>query len=169
SPSLSLCPGFKQVEAFGPDEDYEDEEEEVSYVVLDLGAIEPALVPSSTSYRLILQGTIFKGRHDTLLGTEMLFTDDKDNHDWNKRSVVHVSNTEQRICFNEVNLQPKDASDRWNERGAEGGEATEVSGAATAAQDENPQQIDRVTGKLAPLTRAPRAKGESSKLKRAPA
>jgi hypothetical protein len=54
SPSLSLCPGFKQVEAFGPDEDYEDEEEEVSYVVLDLGAIEPALVPSSTSYRLIV-------------------------------------------------------------------------------------------------------------------
>ena len=54
SPSLSLCPGFKQVEAFGPDEDYEDEDEEVSYVVLDLGAIEPTLVPGSTSYRLIV-------------------------------------------------------------------------------------------------------------------
>lgn len=174
SPSLSLCPGFKQVEAFGPDEDYEDEDEEVSYVVLDLGAIEPTLVPGSTGYRLIgldtptpflqLQGTIFKGRHDVLLGTEMLFTDDKDNHDWSKRSVVHVSNTEQRICFNEVNLQPKDPSDKWNERGAEDGEA-----AATAAQDENPHQIDRLTGKLAPLTRAPRAKGESSKPKKAPA
>lgn len=24
-----------------------------------------------------LQGTIFKGRHDLLLGTEMIFTDDK--------------------------------------------------------------------------------------------
>ncbi|KAJ3512550.1 hypothetical protein NLJ89_g3452 [Agrocybe chaxingu] len=30
----SLCPGYKHVEAFGPDEQYE-EEEEVCYVTLD--------------------------------------------------------------------------------------------------------------------------------------
>ena len=98
----SLCPGYKQVEAFGPEEEYEDEEE-VSYVVLDLGNVEPTLVPTSSTYKLIvsstilwggyllnpsqgldtptpflqLQGTIFKGRHDLLLGTELLFTDDK--------------------------------------------------------------------------------------------
>lgn len=31
----------------------------------------------------------------------------KDNHDWNRRSVTHVANTEQRIAFTEVTLVPK--------------------------------------------------------------
>ena len=42
------------MEAFGPDEEYESEEE-VEYVTLDLGAVEPALVPSSSSFRLIVR------------------------------------------------------------------------------------------------------------------
>lgn len=98
----SLCPGFKQVDNFGPDDDYEDEEE-ICYVTLDLRSIEPTLVPSSSTYRLIvslklssrialdylapqgldtptpflqLSGTFLKGRHDSLLGTELLFTED---------------------------------------------------------------------------------------------
>jgi hypothetical protein len=51
----TLCPGYKQVELFGPDEEYEGEEE-VSYVTLDLGAsIEPTLVASSSNYRLIVR------------------------------------------------------------------------------------------------------------------
>ena len=58
-PAMSaLFPGYKQVEAFGPDEDYESNngevEEEVEYVTLDLGTVEPTLVPSSSSYRLIV-------------------------------------------------------------------------------------------------------------------
>ncbi|KAJ7640170.1 hypothetical protein B0H17DRAFT_898924, partial [Mycena rosella] len=111
----SLCPGYKEVDAFGPDEEYE--EEEVTYVTLDLGNVDPTLLPSSSSCRLIgldtptpflqLSGTIFKGRHDTLLGTELLFTDGKDAVDWSKRSTTHVANTEQRICFKEVQLKPK--------------------------------------------------------------
>jgi len=58
SPS-SLFPGYKQVEEFGIDEDYE---EEVTYVTLDLGSIEPTLVPSSSTYRLIvsMDGTSIK-------------------------------------------------------------------------------------------------------------
>jgi hypothetical protein len=48
----SLCPGYKQVEEFGPDEEYE--EEEISYVTLDLGNVEPTLVPSASSYHLIV-------------------------------------------------------------------------------------------------------------------
>jgi hypothetical protein len=56
----SLCPGYKQVEAFGPEEAYEDEEE-VSYVVLDLGNVEPTLVPTSSTYRLIVSSTILWG------------------------------------------------------------------------------------------------------------
>ena len=49
----SLVPGFKQVESFGPDEEYEDGEE-VTYVTLDLGNVEPTLVPSASSYYLIV-------------------------------------------------------------------------------------------------------------------
>jgi general transcription factor 3C polypeptide 6 len=47
-----LIPGYKQVEKFGADEEYEDEE--VSYVTLDLGSVEPTLLPSSSTYRLIV-------------------------------------------------------------------------------------------------------------------
>jgi hypothetical protein len=55
-PPTSLCPGYKQVDAFNPNDDYysDDEEEDVSYVTLDLGNIEPTLVPSSSTYRLIV-------------------------------------------------------------------------------------------------------------------
>ncbi|KAJ3781972.1 hypothetical protein GGU10DRAFT_276506, partial [Lentinula aff. detonsa] len=76
-------PGYKHVEEFGPDEEYEDELEEF-YVTLDLGAVEPTLIPSSSTYRLIgldtptpfmqLSGTVLQGRHESLLGTELLFT-----------------------------------------------------------------------------------------------
>jgi len=56
-----LAPGFRQVDAFDSHEHYERDEngeviEEVSYVTLDLGAVEPTLVPSSSTYRLIVRG-----------------------------------------------------------------------------------------------------------------
>ena len=55
-----LAPGFRQVDAFDSDDNYECDErgeviEEVSYVTLDLGAVEPTLVPSSSTYRLIVR------------------------------------------------------------------------------------------------------------------
>jgi hypothetical protein len=58
-----LAPGFRHVEAFDSDDIYECDEqgeviEEVSYVTLDLGAVEPTLVPSSSTYRLIVRGHI---------------------------------------------------------------------------------------------------------------
>ena len=57
-----LAPGFRQVDAFDSDDNYECEGgeiiEEVSYVTLDLGAVEPTLVPSSSTYRLIVRGHI---------------------------------------------------------------------------------------------------------------
>jgi hypothetical protein len=52
--SSSLFPGYAHVDAFGPDEDYESEEE-VVYVTLDLGTAEPTLVPNSSTYRLIVR------------------------------------------------------------------------------------------------------------------
>ncbi|KAG6915768.1 hypothetical protein DXG01_009884 [Tephrocybe rancida] len=111
----SLYPGYKHVSSFGDASEYaSDEEEQVSYVTLDLGSIEPSLVPSSSTYRLIgldtptpflqLSGTILKGRHETLLGSEILFTDPPD-----KRSLTPLTppTTSTRICFSEVRLLPK--------------------------------------------------------------
>ncbi|PBK60833.1 hypothetical protein ARMSODRAFT_897534 [Armillaria solidipes] len=80
---MSLCPGYLQVNAFGPDDDYE-EDEEIFYVTLELGNVEPSLIPSCDSYHLVcldtptpflqLAGMVLKGRHETLLGTELLFS-----------------------------------------------------------------------------------------------
>ncbi|KAL4065538.1 hypothetical protein V8B97DRAFT_2010353 [Scleroderma yunnanense] len=113
----TLVPGYRQVEEFGPDEEYE-EEEEVYYVTLDLGSVEPTLLPSSSTYRLIgldtptpylqLAGSVFEGRHDTLLGTELLFTEEKGDAERTKRSFVPFGSTEQRICFKEVQLKEKE-------------------------------------------------------------
>lgn len=51
--SANSFSGYKLVDVFGAQEEYE-EDEEVFYVTLDLGVIEPTLVPSSTEYRLIV-------------------------------------------------------------------------------------------------------------------
>ncbi|KLO09106.1 hypothetical protein SCHPADRAFT_834401 [Schizopora paradoxa] len=77
--------GYKQVEAFGPDEEYDEESTEEFCVTLDLGHIDQTLLPSSSTYRLIgldtptpflqLSGVVLKGQHQTLLGTELLFAD----------------------------------------------------------------------------------------------
>ncbi|KAM6499154.1 hypothetical protein JOM56_004662 [Amanita muscaria] len=155
STSTSLYPGYTHVEQFGADEDYESEEE-VSYVTFDLGNIEPTLVPSSSTYRLIgldtptpylqLSGTILKGRHDSLLGTELLFTDEKDPQDRNKRSVVHVANTEQRVVFKEVRLQSKEQDTTCSQRT----DPTQAPGLSTATQPNKRHGIESVLGPARP-------------------
>ncbi|KAJ7208023.1 hypothetical protein GGX14DRAFT_634882 [Mycena pura] len=150
----SLCPGYKQVQAFGPDDEYD--EEETTYVTLDLGSADSMLISSSSQYRLIgldtptpflqLSGTVFKGRHDSLLGTELLFTDGKDAGDWSKRSITHVANTEQRIAFKEVQLKPKSV--------------------ARADEKRMPHnvELDRITGKIGPVQQpTPRTRREKKK------
>ncbi|KAI0776898.1 hypothetical protein BD413DRAFT_231953 [Trametes elegans] len=125
--STSLIPGYKHVETFGDDDEYEqvdgEVEEEVEYVTLDLGTVEPTLVPSSSSYRIIgldtptpylqLSGTKLKGQHQSLLGTELLFTEGGDeqqpHHAQGKKPLVHVATTGRRIRFKEVELRPKGA------------------------------------------------------------
>ncbi len=57
--SDALIPGYTLVDQFGADDEYECDDdgqivEEVEYVTLDLGFVEPTLVPSSSSYRLIV-------------------------------------------------------------------------------------------------------------------
>ncbi|KAG1864984.1 hypothetical protein DFJ58DRAFT_838723 [Suillus subalutaceus] len=60
--------GYRQVDSSGPDEGYLSED--VFYVTVDLGAVEPTLLPSSSTFRLV-------GWHDTVLGSELLFTETK--------------------------------------------------------------------------------------------
>ena len=55
----TLVDGYHQVDSFGADDEYQRDEngdviEEVEYVTLDIGVVEPTLVPSTTSYRLIV-------------------------------------------------------------------------------------------------------------------
>lgn len=185
TPPTSLCPGYKQVEAFSPDDDYysDDNEEDVSYVTLDLGDIEPTLVPSSSTYRLIgldtptpflqLSGTILRGRHDSLLGTELLFTDGNDI-DKAKRSITFTGSTSQRISFREVQLVPKGPSrsapssplnEKLRSKGKRKGKAVEGNDEPEIAiiRGGDPQMVDRVTGKVAPRARVPRGKRRKTK------
>ena len=60
----SLFPDYHYVEEFGDDDDYEKDEngnviEEVEYVTIDLGVVEPTLVPSTSSYRLIVSPDVY--------------------------------------------------------------------------------------------------------------
>ncbi|KAG1876775.1 hypothetical protein C8R48DRAFT_576259, partial [Suillus tomentosus] len=108
--------GYRQVDSFGPDEEYSSDTEEF-YVTLDLGTVEPTLLPSSSTYRLVgldtptpflqLSGSFFRGRHDTLLGSELLFTEGKNDSERNTRALTHVGVTERRIRFKEVQLRQK--------------------------------------------------------------
>ena len=50
----TMIPGYKQVEGFGADEEYE-KEEEVEYVTLDLGKdVSKELLQDATEYRLVV-------------------------------------------------------------------------------------------------------------------
>ena len=66
SSSSTLVSGYHQVNSFDDDDEYERDEygnviEEVEYVTLDVGLVEPTLVPSTTSYRLIVSPTVIVG------------------------------------------------------------------------------------------------------------
>ena len=50
---MKMLQGYKEVEDFDPDEEYEDEEEE-EYITLDLSGIDPALVTSNSQFRLVV-------------------------------------------------------------------------------------------------------------------
>ncbi|KAL0948199.1 hypothetical protein HGRIS_010807 [Hohenbuehelia grisea] len=148
----TLIPGFRQVASFGPDSDYE-EGEEVMYVTMDLGPVEPTLVPSSSSYRLIgldtpspflqLSGTVLKGRHDSLIGTEIIFSDGKDG---SSRGVQPIGATEQRIQFKEVTLKPKATSESTTEA-AEPSKVNEPAHVRAFLRDDD-ELLGRVTGEI---------------------
>ncbi|KAF9516026.1 hypothetical protein BS47DRAFT_1257445, partial [Hydnum rufescens UP504] len=61
--------------------------QQVTYVTLDLGATDPTMLPNASTYRLVgletptpflqVGNTVYKGSHETLLGSELLFKDGK--------------------------------------------------------------------------------------------
>ncbi|KIP05052.1 hypothetical protein PHLGIDRAFT_108704 [Phlebiopsis gigantea 11061_1 CR5-6] len=171
--SSSLFPDHHFVDAFSHDDDYERDEdgniiEEVEYVTLDLGVVEPTLIPSTSSYRLIgldtptpylqLSGTVFKGKHQSLLGTELLFTDSQgadDASDRGKRSLVHVTNTERRIVFKEVELRPKVPNEQMRQAEA----ASQQPSAMTSSKKRRPQTLEELVGNEPVGEPAPRGRG----------
>ncbi|KAF9791012.1 hypothetical protein BJ322DRAFT_1039160 [Thelephora terrestris] len=129
-PAESLVPGYKLVSYFGPDSEYEtrpsvttegeeEVEEEVEYVTLEIPGIADVDPNLLTSYRLIgldtptpfLQlsssGTIFKGRHHKLLGTELLFTHSQGDSDPDPstRRISLLGTTEKRVVFSPVEVR----------------------------------------------------------------
>ncbi|KAL1738395.1 hypothetical protein HDZ31DRAFT_51065 [Schizophyllum fasciatum] len=157
----SLVPRYTQVDEFGPDDDYESGEE-TSYVTMDLGGTEPTLVPNSSTYRLIgldtptpylqLSGTILRGTHDNLLGTELLFTDSEGP---SGRAVSHLASTSQRISFRAVQLHPKDtAPTPTKPKGKGRGESV--------IDLTDKHVVERMTGKLSKERRKRGPKGKKS-------
>jgi hypothetical protein len=142
---------------------------------------------------LQLSGTILKGRHESLLGTELLFTEVKgrwadrllflitkanlvDDEDPSKRHLSFVSTNEQRVHFKEVQLVPKHAavsslmSEPKNNVAstAKGkGKAKEgsVEGSAEALET---GMLDRMTGKDQPAKRARRASTKGKEKQKSP-
>ncbi|KAF8978644.1 hypothetical protein BDQ17DRAFT_1318381 [Cyathus striatus] len=82
-------------------------------------------------------------------------------HDWNKRSLIHIANTEQRICFKEVRLQPKRQASETMGGPEEGDEFMVVEPNPSASTE----KIDRLTGKTVASTRAGRGGKKSGKVK----
>lgn len=72
----TLVPSYQQADKFADDEEYERNEdgtieEEVVYVTLDMGQIEPTLIPSTSSYRLIVS---FLPKHEVPLIRQQYMT-----------------------------------------------------------------------------------------------
>ena len=84
----------------------------------------------------------------------------QESHDWNKRSVTHVANTEQRIAFQEVTLIPKSLKGKEKADG-------EIAANFEPPPSDNYGQIDRMTGVSGPPTRAPRTRKAPSNAKSA--
>ena len=106
-----------------------------------------------------------------------------ENHDWNKRSLVHVANTEQRVAFQEVTLIPKtlESQSKGKQKASStGADLSETDGDAFAAEaaaaavittsdfflppsstkNSTADDIDKLTGVTGPPTRASRKKKE---------
>ncbi|KAG9085515.1 hypothetical protein FRC06_003568 [Ceratobasidium sp. 370] len=93
----------------------DDEEDETVYLALELGQVDPSLIPHCTSMRLVgletatpflqLGGSVFRGSHVSTLGTELVFHDA--SPDRATRSIRPYAQVEHKVLFNPVILTPK--------------------------------------------------------------
>ncbi|KAK0502558.1 hypothetical protein EDD18DRAFT_1347189 [Armillaria luteobubalina] len=142
---MSLCLGYHQVIQFGPDDDYE-EEEGITYITLELGNVEPSLIPSCDNYHLVVNP--FSARRALIQYnpgpgySDIISTASWDSAQGSARDIVgygtavllcgsYMDSTRQRICFREVRLEEK----------------------GKAKADVCQLVLNRITGKLAPLPR----------------
>ncbi|KAG2044161.1 hypothetical protein BDR03DRAFT_909846 [Suillus americanus] len=88
--------------------------------MVDLGAVESTLLPRTATKQikatpfLQLSGSFFSRRHDTVLGSELLFTETKNDSERITRSLRHVGVTVRRIRFKEVPLREKSPASAGN-------------------------------------------------------
>ncbi|QRV99798.1 transcription factor TFIIIC subunit [Ceratobasidium sp. AG-Ba] len=93
----------------------DDEEEETVYLSLELGAVDPNLLPHCASMRLVgletptpflqLGDSVFRGLHVSTLGTELVFDDA--SPDGTTRSIRSFAHIEYKVLFSPVTLIPK--------------------------------------------------------------
>ncbi|KAG8995625.1 hypothetical protein FRB94_008907 [Tulasnella sp. JGI-2019a] len=137
----SILPGVTQVDRFDEEEDEYEYEYETSYATLDLRNIDQNILLNSSTFKLIgldtptpylqLPGMTMRGEHDTLIGSEMIFSDGRgantisykkriitvdldalpfthlDPTDRSRRFVVPLGTTSTRITFKPVELRQK--------------------------------------------------------------
>jgi len=112
----SLVPGSTQVHRFDEEDDEYEYEYETSYATLDLRNVDQNILLGSSSMKLIgldtatpylqFPGLTMQGAHDTLIGSELLFSDGRDPNDRSRRFVVPLGTTSARITFKPVELHP---------------------------------------------------------------
>jgi hypothetical protein len=117
---------------------------------------------------LQLSGTVFQGTHQSLLGTELIFTEDKgwprryphgtpsliphlsDPQDQTRRKVSHLSNTSQRIRFKQVEVQPKGAPAELPPGPSAHGKGKSASNKKKPITVDDDDVMDQITGNIEP-------------------
>ncbi|KAG8886140.1 hypothetical protein FRB97_007178 [Tulasnella sp. 331] len=121
---MSSILGFTHVDRFGEEDDEYEYEHETSYATLDLRNIDQNVLLNSTTFKLIglntqtpylqLPGLTMRGEHDTLIGSEMIFSDGRDPTDRSRRFVVPLGTTSTRITFRPVEFHLRAAPQDGN-------------------------------------------------------
>ncbi|KAK0478905.1 hypothetical protein IW261DRAFT_1420235 [Armillaria novae-zelandiae] len=111
---MLLCPGYKQIDMFGLTTTMKTKKR----FNLDLGSVDPSLLRSPASFGLdtpspslqLSGGTVLNGDTNTCWEPAnwcLLMAKTDASVDRSKRTVAYLASTKQRVCFEEVRLQPE--------------------------------------------------------------
>jgi len=153
----ALCPGYRHVENFAEEEAEYEEGEEVFYVTLDMGDLHPTVLPTCSGYRLAgldtehpfiqLNDTIFMGEHHSLLGSEIVVEEARDESDPSRKFVRPMALTSQRIRFKEVYVNLAEDDDKAKENNSNLGAAEGAEGGMDAGGSDAPSSRGRGRGR----------------------